>query len=141
MPRWAKNKPGQGNDDIAKIIDTEAIAATTDEHVKSQKDNFRKDGMGTVDDLRFWSNPNYTRIVIDANRETSYDHHLLKKDPSINKPQRLYLDLKESRLGKNIKKRNPINDDFLNEARAGQFTRDSVREVFDIKSFKTNKIF
>ena len=141
MPRWAKNKPGQGNDDIAKIIDTEAIAATTDEHVKSQKDNFRKDGMGTVDDLRFWSNPNYTRIVIDANRETSYDHHLLKKDPSINKPQRLYVDLKESRLGKNIKKRIPINDDLLKDARAGQFTRDSVRVVVDIKSFKTYKIF
>ena len=141
MPRWAKNKPGQGNDDIAKIIDTEAIAATTDEHMKSQKDNFRKDGMGTVDDLRFWSNPNYTRIVIDANRETSYDHHLLKKDPSINKPQRLYVDLKESRLGKNIKKRIPINDDLLKDARAGQFTRDSVRVVVDIKSFKTYKIF
>jgi len=141
MPRWAKAKPGQGNDDIAKIIDTEAIAATTDEHVKSQKDNFRKDGMGTVDDLRFWSNPNYTRIVIDANRETSYDHHLLKKDPSINKPQRLYVDLKESRLGKNIKKRIPINDDLLKDARAGQFTRDSVRVVVDIKSFKTYKIF
>ena len=141
MPRWAKNKPGQGNDDIAKIIDTEAIAATTDEHLKSQKDNFRKDGMGTVDDLRFWSNPNYTRIVIDANRETSYDHHLLKKDPSINKPQRLYVDLKESRLGKNIKKRIPINDDLLKDARAGQFTRDSVRVVVDIKSFKTYKIF
>jgi N-acetylmuramoyl-L-alanine amidase len=141
MPRWAQNKPGQENDDIAKIIDTEAIAATTNEHVKSQKDNFRKDGMGTVDDLRFWSNPNYTRIVIDANRETSYDHHLLKKDPSINKPQRLYVDLQDSRLGKNIKKRIPINDDLLKDARAGQFTRDSVRVVVDIKSFKTYKIF
>jgi len=44
-------------------------------------------------------------------------------------------------LGKNIKKRIPINDDLLKDARAGQFTRDSVRVVVDIKSFKTYKIF
>lgn len=122
------------------MIDTEVKTASTDEHAQSQKDNFHKGGMGTVDDLRFWSNPNYTRIVIDASRETSYYHHLLKKDPSINKPQRLYVDLKESRLGK-IQKRIPINDDLLMDARAAQYTHDSVRVVVDIKSFKTYKIF
>ena len=141
MPHWVKKKSATGNDDIEKIIDTEASTVPTDEHFQSQKDTFNKGGMGTVDDLRFWSNPNYTRIVIDANRETSYNHHLLKKDPSINKPQRLYVDLKESRLGKNIKKRIPINDDLLMDARAGQYTHDSVRVVVDIKSFKTYKIF
>jgi N-acetylmuramoyl-L-alanine amidase len=141
MPQWAKTKPAKKNDDIAEIIDADLKTATTDEHVTSQKDNFPKDGMGTVKDLRFWSNPNYTRIVIDANRETTYDHHLLKKDPAIDKPQRLYVDLKESRLGKNIKKRIPINDDLLKDARAGQYTHDSVRVVVDIKSFKTYKIF
>jgi N-acetylmuramoyl-L-alanine amidase len=123
-----------------QLLDSEAKTTPTAKHVEPQKDNFHKGGMGTVDDLRFWSNPNYTRIVIDASRETSYFHHLLKKDPSINKPQRLYVDLKKSRLGK-IKKRIPINDDLLMDARAGQYTHDSVRVVVDIKSFKTYKIF
>ncbi len=99
------------------------------------------DGWVTVDSLRFWSNPNYTRVVIDADRETSYSHHLLKKDPSINKPQRLYVDLSNSRLGKNVEKSIPIDDDLLNSARAGQYTIDTVRVVVDIKSFKTYKIF
>ncbi len=141
MPHWVKKKLNNRDDRIAKIIDTGAKATSTDEHVQPKKDNFQIGGMGTVDDLRFWSNPNYTRIVIDASRDTSYDHHLLKKDPSINKPQRLYVDLKASRLGKNIKKRLPINDDLLIDARAGQYTNDSVRVVVDIKSFKTYKIF
>jgi N-acetylmuramoyl-L-alanine amidase len=141
MPHWVKKKPVKGNDDIAKMIDTEAKTASADEQVQPPKNNFYKGAMGTVQDLRFWSNPNYTRIVIDASREISYYHHLLKKDPSINKPQRLYVDLKESRLGKNIKKRIPINDDLLMDARAGQYTNDSVRVVVDIKSFKTYKIF
>lgn len=97
--------------------------------------------MVTVTNLRYWSNPNYTRVVIDADRETSYDHHLLKKDPSINKPQRLYVDLSASRLGENIRKSIPIGDDLLSNARAGQYTTDSVRVVVDIKSFETYKIF
>ena len=98
-------------------------------------------GRVTVTNLRYWSNPNYTRVVIDADRETAYAHHLLKKDPSINKPQRLYVDLTSSRLGENIRKSIPIGDDLLSNARAGQYTPDSVRVVVDIKSFETYKIF
>jgi N-acetylmuramoyl-L-alanine amidase len=95
----------------------------------------------TINGLRSWSNPSYTRIVIDADKDTTYNHRLLKKDPSIQKPKRLYVDLQNSRLRDGIKKTIPINDDLLSDARAGQFTTDMVRVVVDIKSFKTYKIF
>ena len=101
----------------------------------------QQSGLVTVQRLRFWSNPSYTRIVIDADRETKFSHRLLKKDPAIKKPQRLYIDLSKSRLGKDIKKFVPINDELLSDARAGQYTGRSVRIVVDIKSFKTYKIF
>ena len=91
--------------------------------------------------LRYWSNPNYTRIVIDTDKETAYSHRLLKKDPSLKRPQRLYVDLDNSVLGKEAKKIIPINDELLADARAGQHTSDSVRVVVDIKSFTTYKIF
>jgi N-acetylmuramoyl-L-alanine amidase len=91
--------------------------------------------------LRHWSNPSYTRIVIDASRETSYSHRLLNQDPSINKPKRLYVDLDRSRLGEDFEKVVPINDNLLSNVRAGQYTSQSVRVVVDIKSFKTYKIF
>jgi N-acetylmuramoyl-L-alanine amidase len=97
--------------------------------------------MVTVCGLRFWSNPDYTRVVIDADHETTYMHHLLKKDPLIHKPQRLYVDLDQSRMGKDIPNHIPINDDLLINARAGQYTKESVRVVIDIKSFKDYKIF
>lgn len=106
---------------------------------KGKTSNLEK--LSTVTGLRFWSNPNYTRIVIDADRETSYVHRLLRKDPSIKKPQRLYVDLKNSILGKTTEKRIPINDNLLSNTRAGQHTLDSVRVVVDIKSFKNYKIF
>ena len=141
MPQWAKVNSTRKKDDLA-----EAIAANSKPSSKQASKETRArqpllDGMGVVDNLRFWSNPNYTRVVIDASRETTYKHHLLKKDPSLKKPQRLYVDLKRSRLGNNIKKNIPINDDLLTDARAGQFTNDSVRVVVDIKSFKTYKVF
>lgn len=100
-----------------------------------------KHGRATVTGLRYWSNPSYTRVVIDADKKSAYTHRLLKKDPSISKPQRLYIDIDESRLGKDIKKIVPIHDDLLLDARAGQYTTDTVRVVVDIKSFERYNIF
>lgn len=98
-------------------------------------------GTITVTGLRHWSNPNYTRIVVDADGNASYTHRLLKKDTAINKPPRLYVDIKNGRLGNDIETIIPINDNLLADVRAGQYTPDTVRVVVDIKSFKTYKIF
>ena len=141
MPRWVKKDRGSKKGDLAKIIEDDTPKQAGGQRQAVGPDSLVSGSWGIVDDLRFWSNPNYTRVVINATRETDYNHHLLKKDPSINKPQRLYVDLKNSRLGRNIKKSIPINDDLLSDARAGQYTNDSVRVVVDIKSFKTYKIF
>jgi N-acetylmuramoyl-L-alanine amidase len=94
-----------------------------------------------VSGLRYWSNPNYTRVVVDTSGKTPYFHRLLKKDPDLKKPQRLYVDLQNARLAKDFPKIIPINDDLLMDARAGQYQHDTVRVVVDIKSFKTYKIF
>ncbi len=99
-------------------------------------------GDATISDLRFWSNPEYTRVVINADRERDYSHRLLKKDPGINKPfQRLFVDIAQSRLGKNIADHTTINDNLLKEARAGQYLPHTVRVVIDIKTFENYKIF
>jgi N-acetylmuramoyl-L-alanine amidase len=141
MPQWVKKDSEIKKGDLAKIIEDDTPKATGGQKPVADPGSDVSTSRGTVDNLRFWSNPNYTRVVIDASQNTAYVHHLLKKDPSINKPQRLYVDLKNSRLGQNIKKNIPINDDLLSDARAGQYTHDSVRVVVDIKSFKTYKIF
>ncbi len=129
--------PAEPADTIKEIIASINIRANSG--VESQAP--KSQGIVTVMDLRYWSNPNYTRIVIDADGETGYTHRLLKQDPSLNKPQRLFVDLANSRLGANIKKVIPINDDLLSDARAGQYESETVRVAVDIKSFKTYKIF
>ncbi len=94
-----------------------------------------------VTGLRYWSNPNYTRLVIDADHDIPFKEHLLKPDPALNTPRRLYIDLDNARLGKDMEKIVPINDDLLKDARAGQYTSETVRVVVDIKTFSKYKIF
>ena len=141
MPASAKNPPTAEPDAIAEKIKAREDQTESIESNQGPATRPAPGGMATVTNLRFWSNPNYTRVVIDADGEADYYHHLLKKDPSLNKPQRLYVDLSQSRLGDHIRKSIPIHDDLLINARAGQYTLDSVRVVVDIKSFETYKIF
>ena len=131
--------------DVARV-EMDSIEAEI-EKLSSTPLPVKKDLKGSLDEeakvlgLRYWSNPSYTRVVIDADKDVSYTHRLLKKDASIKKPQRLYVDLNNSRLKKDIKKIVPINDDLLIDARAGQYALNRVRVVVDIKSFQTYKIF
>ena len=141
MPEFEDAQAIAKSDPIAEKIKTSEKKKESSKNITVRAAKTVPDGMITVTNLRFWSNPNYTRVVIDADREASYYHHLLKRDPSINKPQRLYVDLSNSRLGEHIRKSIPIHDDLLSDARAGQYTPDSVRVVVDIKSFDTYKIF
>ncbi|MBU0988185.1 MAG: N-acetylmuramoyl-L-alanine amidase [Proteobacteria bacterium] len=143
-PRLESATPWPQNNDQAKAVDEIAAQiekAAADAAPVDPKDSVPEGQNVTVKGLRFWSNPSYTRIVIDADSETAFTHRLLNQDSSIQKPQRLYIDLTNSRLSSDIEKIIPINDNLLIGARAGQFAADSVRVVVDIKSFETYKIF
>jgi N-acetylmuramoyl-L-alanine amidase len=94
-----------------------------------------------IEGLRFWSNPRYTRVVIDANADTTFSFRELREDPNKGKPQRIYIDVHNSRLSQNLQKVMPINDNLLSDARAGQYANDTVRVVVDTKSSQSFKIF
>lgn len=94
-----------------------------------------------VIDIRHWSNPNYTRIVIDLDKPAKYKDHLLKKDPAIGKPPRLYIDISGAKKKRFKEEKIPIHDGLLKVARAAQHDRDTVRVVLDIESIKEYKIF
>uniref|UniRef100_A0A7C4MLL2 N-acetylmuramoyl-L-alanine amidase n=1 Tax=Desulfatirhabdium butyrativorans TaxID=340467 RepID=A0A7C4MLL2_9BACT len=106
----------------------------------SKKDNAGS-GLARITDLRVWSNPHYTRIAVDLDRETAFSSHLLPPDASSDKPKRLFIEIDRCKLGKHIQQFIPVNDDLLLDARAGQYTHESVRVVADIKSFETYKVF
>jgi N-acetylmuramoyl-L-alanine amidase len=134
---YARENSGQ-TDHIANVI-KDANINQPDNNERQPAASFSEPAV--VHGLRFWSNPRYTRVVIDADKDTIFTYRELREDPSIKKPQRIYIDVHNSRLGKSLQKVVPINDNLLSDARAGQYTKDTVRVVVDIKSFKTFKIF
>jgi len=94
-----------------------------------------------VKDIRHWSTPNYTRVVIDLEGPVAYEHHLLKADPDHDRPRRIYMDLKNARIPRGIDSAVPIKSDLLQGARAGQYTLDTVRVVLDIERIIGYKVF
>ncbi|HCX88973.1 MAG: N-acetylmuramoyl-L-alanine amidase [Deltaproteobacteria bacterium CG_4_9_14_3_um_filter_44_9] len=98
------------------------------------------EGTGLVTGIKHWSNPNYTRVVISVDKKISYNNHLLRRDPSIQKPKRLYIDLFNTRISPELNQQILIQDGLLKMARAGQYTKDCVRVVLDIESIKSYKI-
>jgi N-acetylmuramoyl-L-alanine amidase len=90
--------------------------------------------------IRHWSNPDYTRVVIDVDRRVSFTKYLLNEDPDLNKPRRLYIDLKDAWIDPQSKAV-PIHDGLLKQVRAAQHTLDTVRVVLDMKTIEDYEIF
>ena len=99
------------------------------------------EGLMAVKDIRHWSTPTYTRVVVDVDGAVEYDAHLLKADSKLKKPQRLYMDLENTFVSSSINKYIPIKDGLLQTARAGQYDKKTVRVVFDISNMDSYKIF
>lgn len=119
------------------------IISVSDTHAAktgNAKDSSKKTNTVSVTGIKYWSNPNYTRIIINLSKEATFSHHLLKEDPKIEKPRRLYIDIENARLSPSLKP-TAIDDVFVKTARAGQYKKDTVRVVFDIKSIEDYKIF
>ncbi|WP_232367164.1 N-acetylmuramoyl-L-alanine amidase [Desulfocicer vacuolatum] len=106
-----------------------------------QKPTHKPGTNALITGIRHWSNPSYTRVVIDLEQDRKFSHALLEKNTTLNKPQRLFVDIQDSRLARKLPKQTYINDHLLTKIRAAQHDLQSVRVVMDIKSFDNYKIF
>ncbi len=105
-----------------------------------QRSGVAAEGSALVTELRYWSNPDYTRIAVTLDKEAAYEYHQLKKDPSGKLPPRLYIDIKGARTAPGVKDV-PIGDGLLKVARVGQYRPGIVRVVLDIDTIKEFNIF
>ncbi|RJR48425.1 MAG: N-acetylmuramoyl-L-alanine amidase [Desulfobacteraceae bacterium] len=117
------------------------VLAKRDAQRTEKRESVEPQGMTEVQGIRHWSTPNYTRVVIDISRPVKYESHIIKEDPSIKKPRRLYVDLKDALVKSDINTSIPIDDGLLKGARAGQYAKETVRVVLDIDSIGGYKIF
>lgn len=96
---------------------------------------------GTLTGLRSWSNPGYTRVVIDLSQETAYSSTLLPADAKSGTPPRLYLDLQETMPVGGLPESSVVNDGLLRQIRTGKPALGRTRVVLDLLSFDNYKIF
>lgn len=88
-----------------------------------------------VKDIRYWSSENSTRIVIDLAGPVEFSRNRLSD------PERLYFDIKNASIAKDIKTSLPIGDGILKTLRASQFDPVTVRIVLDIEEISEYKAF
>ncbi len=88
-----------------------------------------------VKNIRYWSYPGYTRVVIDISGTAEFTEHRLYK------PERLYLDIKNSRIIEEMQTNISIGNGMLKSVRAGQFDNSTVRVVLDLENIRNYKIF
>jgi N-acetylmuramoyl-L-alanine amidase len=87
-----------------------------------------------VTDIRYWSYPDYTRVVISLTDNPDYARNRLTK------PDRLYFDIKNSRLKKELQKTISVGNGMLKTVRAGQFSDSIVRVVLDLDKMTDYKV-
>ena len=82
--------------------------------------------------IRYWSNKNYTRVVIETTTPVRFRRQMLEKNGDL--PRRLYIDLINCRISPQNQTTVPIGDGLLTQVRNAQFTPDTVRVVLDTQS-------
>jgi N-acetylmuramoyl-L-alanine amidase len=92
-----------------------------------------------LNEMKHWSNPDYTRISLELDRDVTWESHELGKGAP-GKPGRVYIDINHARLGRNVRDIT-IGDGLLKGARVGQFKADVVRVVLDTENIKDFKVF
>ena len=86
-----------------------------------------------LNSIRYWTDPNYTRIVIDLKSPATFREKYLPN------PDRLFIDLHNTIMGNGI---TPIqiSDGVVTQVRAGQYDKETVRVVIDLSAKAGYKI-
>jgi N-acetylmuramoyl-L-alanine amidase len=88
-----------------------------------------------IENIRYWSSPDYTRVVIDLSGSIEFSQK------RISGPDRLYFDLANTDIVKNLRTTIPIGDGILKAIRVGKFKENTTRVVLDLEEFKDFNVF
>jgi N-acetylmuramoyl-L-alanine amidase len=97
----------------------------------------RRGRLPLVTGIRHWSTPVYTRVAIDLQDEVQYEA------VRVPNPDRIFFDLHGARLSPELigKADEVIDDGFLKQVRAAQFSNDVTRIVLDVSDVSEYSAF
>lgn len=100
----------------------------------------RPPGLGDVVEVRHWSYPNYTRVVVELTRPVRTVVRELPADRGSGRPARLYLDFAGVWVGRRYADGLPVGDGLLEGVRVGQNTLTSARLVLDLERYDRHRL-
>ena len=101
----------------------------------------RPKGLGDVDDVRTWSYPDYTRVVVELDRSVGQPEVVrLSADRGADRPDRLYVDLDGIWVGRRYGDGIPVQDGLLRSLRLGQNTLGKSRLVIDLERYRHHRL-
>lgn len=109
--------------------------------VKSAGEETSSAGGGRLTAIRYWSNPGYTRVVLDVSSEARFSAHYLVPDPQEGNHPRVYVDIEMTGLDESLKEPTIVDDGLLRQIRTGLPQSDTVRVVLDLDSIGDYKVF
>lgn len=101
----------------------------------------RPPGLSDVTEVRHWSYPTYTRVVVELTQPVTTEVKHLRADRSEGRPERLYLDLPGVWVGLRYADPIPVGDGLLEGIRLGQNSRTAARLVIDLKHHDHHRLF
>jgi N-acetylmuramoyl-L-alanine amidase len=100
----------------------------------------RPPGLGDVVDVRHWSYPEYTRVVVELSRPVETEVRRLPADRRAGRPERLYVDLDGVWIGRPSAEGIPVGDGLLRDVRLGQNTLRRTRVVIDLERYESHRL-
>ena len=97
-------------------------------------------GYALIKKIRHWSTDDYTRVVIETDKNVKYTSNMLRPDPELKTPPRLYVDLEETILDNSIKVE-PITKGLLEKISYAPNRPGVSRIVLYIKDLEGHKVF
>jgi N-acetylmuramoyl-L-alanine amidase len=80
-----------------------------------------------VQNIRYWSTHDYTRVIIDLDSDALY------KKEHLTNPNRIFFDISNAKLSQDLMYRTiAVGDDYLKQVRAAPYQSNIVRVVFEI---------
>lgn len=121
---------------LAQAASLKKAAVSSPPAVASSETQEVRTDLATVSDVRYWSNEDYTRVVIQLDGEVEFRKEILHD------PDRIYFDLQESRLLRTlVDKSYAVNGLFLKQLRIAQNQDTVVRVVLDFEQINKHTVF
>ncbi len=100
----------------------------------------RPKNLGDVVDVRYWSYPDYTRVVVEFSKTVKSAVRHLPADAEAKRPERLYLDVDGIWVGRRYEGGVSVGDGLLRGVRLGQNTLSRIRVVIDVDHFERYRL-